>query len=101
MPISGLILTLSSNSEAAQTALDKCHADPQVQVGEFVGPRRCPITLDTNNPEEDKVSWQRLQDDPGIDFVDVVCVYFDEDEKAEDSTVQVPASHSGTMALAD
>lgn len=93
MPISGLILTFSSDPHAAQAAILKCHEDPRIEVGEFVGLRRCPITLTTDDQEMDKAYWQRLQDDPGIDFIDVVCVFFDEDQ-ADNSTGHEPvASH--------
>lgn len=84
MPISGLILTLCSDPDAAQSAILKCHEDPRIEVGQCVGLRRCPITLTTESQDEDKACWQALQDDPGIDHVDVACVFFDDDQ-ADDS----------------
>ncbi len=100
MPISGLILTLCSDSKAAQSAILKCHEDPRIEVGEFVGLRRCPITLTTQSQEEDKACWQALQADPGIDHVDVACVFFDDDQ-ADDSPKQATVDDSdSTLAQA-
>lgn len=95
MPISGLILTFSNDSHAARAAIHTCQEDPRIEVGEFVGLRRCPITLTTDDQMMDKAYWQRLQDDPGIDFIDVACVFFDEDQ-ADDSTVDEPVQATGS-----
>ena len=38
---------------------------------------RLAIVLDTLGKEEDKHYWELLQDDAGVVFVDVSCVYFD------------------------
>ncbi len=79
MPVSGLILTLSTETGAVVKLLDWMGRDVCVEVGERVGDRLA-IVLDTVGKRADKLYWERLQDDDGVVFVDVSCVYFDEGE---------------------
>ena len=84
MPVSGLILNLVESEDLAQQAIRDLSRDERFTRGEAL-PRRLPVTLETQNPDEDKACWQWLQDHPGIAFVDVACVFFDEDEEGAPS----------------
>ncbi len=79
MPVSGLILTLSTDKDVVIKLLEWMDADDCVEIGQRVG-NRLAIVLDTTSKDADKLYWERLQNDDGVVFVDVSCVYFDEDE---------------------
>ena len=83
MPVSGLLLTLSTRGDLAEAALDRLKSDPKIEVGSAHG-RRLPIVLDTSNRAENDRYWQRLQEDPGIAYIDVTCVYFDQEVENPD-----------------
>lgn len=78
MPVSGLVVTLSNDESTARAAIAWLQVDDRFDIG-AASPntgRRLPVTLDTPNREADKASWEELQAHPGIDFIDVTCVFF-------------------------
>jgi len=84
MPISGLVITLASPCPEALKAETWLRGDKRFSVGDSKandnpGGLRLPITLETNDRQEDKLVWQQMQDHAGIAFVDVTCVFFEDD----------------------
>lgn len=82
MPVSGLVVTLAPPGPDAEQAVAWMRGDARFVLGEPepAAPRRLPVTLDTADRGEDKRIWEQMQDHPGIAFVDVACVFFDEEE---------------------
>lgn len=80
MPVSGLIVTLSSSEAHAESARAWLKDDPRFELGaaSSTSSRRMPVVVDTPNSNSDKQCWTELQAHAGIEFVDVVCVYFAE-----------------------
>lgn len=95
MPVSGLVVTLAPPGPEADRAFAWLREDDRFALGdpEPATPRRLPVTLDTPDRAADKRTWVELQDHPGIDFVDVACVFFEEDaaHAAADTTADAPA----------
>lgn len=88
MPVSGLVLTLAPPGPDAERAVSWMREDARFAVGEPepATPRRLPVALDTPDRAADKAAWQQMQDHPGIDFVDVTCVFFEEDQAPPTAT---------------
>lgn len=86
MPISGLVVTLAPPSADTDRAMAWLSEDTRFTLGqpEAENTRRLPITLDTASRAEDKQCWEEMQAHPGITFVDVACVFFDEDEDEDE-----------------
>ena len=49
---------------------------PAIEVGRAVGEADLPLTLEAETPEAIEQLHQWLRDLPGIQFIDVVCVFF-------------------------
>lgn len=79
MPVSGLILTLADDPARADAALADLVCDDRFDLGTRSGLRQ-PVTLTTDDRGEDRACWDWLQSHSDIDFVDVVCVFFDDAE---------------------
>ncbi len=88
MPISGLVVTLSDNDTERADAIDALRREPRIELGiselEQTVASRIPIVVDTQSNEDDKQVWQWLNDLPGVVFVDVALVGF-EDNSNDDS----------------
>ena len=78
MPVSGLVVTLSTDEAAARDAVEWLASDERFEVGATGGnnERRLPLTLETADERANRACWDELQAHIGIDFVDVVCVFF-------------------------
>jgi len=85
MPVSGLVLTLSSadgDDHAVRATLDALAADARVTVG----PRadaKLPIALDTPGRAEDRAAWRWIEDLPAVRWIDLVWVGLDPGEPDE------------------
>ena len=88
MPISGLVVTLSDSDTERADAIDAMRREPRIELGiselEQTVASRIPIVVDTQSNEGDKQVWQWLNDLPGVVFVDVALVGF-EDNSNDDS----------------
>ncbi|WP_442510957.1 hypothetical protein SH528x_002608 [Novipirellula sp. SH528] len=88
MPISGLVVTLSDSDTERADAIDAMRREPRIELGiselEQTVASRIPIVVDTQSNEDDKQVWQWLNDLPGVVFVDVALVGF-EDNSNDDS----------------
>ena len=103
MPVSGLVVTLAPPGPEAERAAAWLQGDARFAVGqpEPASPGRLPVTLDTADRDEDKDIWEQMQDHPGIAFVDVACVFFEEDAPGSDpgsSPASPPASEPANSA---
>ena len=90
MPVSGLVVTLAPPGREAEQAVDWMRRDTRFTLGqpEPASPRRLPVTLDTADRAQDKDCWEQMQAHRGITFVDVACVFFeDEDAPPADGVV--------------
>jgi hypothetical protein len=85
VPVSGLVITLSEKDEERRAALSALQNESQIEVGEGAG-RRLPIVVDTPSSIEDRRIWEWLHSLPGVRFVDVACVHFDDESVLEHQT---------------
>lgn len=81
MPISGLAITLSDNEPQAAATLKALASHPAITLGPQMG-RRVPVVVETAGSHEDQAVWQWIHDLPGVQFVDVACVHFDDTHQA-------------------
>lgn len=79
MPISGLVLTLSSESRLRDAALRALSDHRSIEPGNAER-NRLPIVVDTPTSYDDKGVWEWLHELPGVLFVDLVCTDNSEDE---------------------
>ena len=88
MPISGLVITLSEKARERSVALAALAEDRRIEIGEATE-SRLPIVVDTPSSEEDRHVWEWLHNLPGVVFVDVACIHFD-DEQHKDLSETTP-----------
>ena len=81
MPVSGLVVTLVSNAQLRDEAIAAMGNEPQIEVG-VIERNRMAIVLDTVDSGEDKRLWCWLSSLPGVVFVDVAMVAFDDPESS-------------------
>lgn len=94
MPISGLVVTLVDDPATRQGALATLRQHPAVDVGEPAG-GRVPIVVDTFDENDDRLVWEWIHAIPGVTFVVVAYIHFDEDS----SDVELSASCPGSQPL--
>ena len=86
MPVSGLVVTFSDDKLIGDQAFVAIENNSQISIG----PReekRMAIVLDTDSSLEDRILWDWLNALPGVLFVDVVFVGF---ENADNEMTTVP-----------
>lgn len=81
MPISGLLITLDRDSDKRARALAALQHHHAIDIGEGRD-HRVPVVVDTPSSDEDRAVWDWLHEQPGITFVDVVYVHFDQDQSS-------------------
>ncbi len=68
---------------------------PGAEIGDFTqSPRRIPITIDSHDPNALEETTLKLQQCPGVAFVDVVFVHFEDESPGLVRSVQ-QESHTG------
>jgi nitrate reductase NapAB chaperone NapD len=77
MPVSGLVVSLSPQSELRAAAIASLGREPRIEIG-VVESGKMAIVVDTESADEDKQLWNWLHTIPGVVFVDVVMVGFEE-----------------------
>jgi hypothetical protein len=85
--IAGVVATLTDDAVRLKTTLDEFVSRPGLEVGTFQATdRRISLTIDSpkRSGVEDLTDWIRSR--PGVAFVDVVCVHFEETDDAADLT---------------
>jgi hypothetical protein len=94
MPISGLVVALVDDLETRRTALAMLAQHPAIDVGEPAG-GRVPIVVETLDENDDRLVWEWIHTVPGVTFVVVAYIHFDEDP----SDVELPASFQASQPL--
>lgn len=77
MHISGNIFTLSQNPELARTAMTTLEQNGPFHLGKGTG-TRVPAVLEVNDPEAAQHWHDWARDVPGVEFVEVVFVQWDQ-----------------------
>jgi hypothetical protein len=75
MPVSSLVLCLSTDPALRHGALRSLEAHPRFSQGGVSG-RLVPIALDTPSEAENKRCWRWLNELVGVDFIEVLSVCF-------------------------
>ncbi|MGE0710424.1 MAG: hypothetical protein AB7N76_10090 [Planctomycetota bacterium] len=76
MPISSLVIHLSAAPPLRARASLALAAHPAFLLG-APRARLLPAALDTRDEEENKACWRWLQEQPGVDHVEVLSVCFE------------------------
>jgi hypothetical protein len=76
--ISGWVVTLSLDPGLAQAAIDALRRHQAIEMGEVAG-HRAPVVVETDDRDETSAVWEWLHSLPGVLFVDVAFLHFDED----------------------
>lgn len=80
MPVSGLVLCLSDDPRPRAAAIDVIGREARITVG-VMEANRLAIVVDTASTEEDKQIWEWLGSLPGVSFVEVAFVGFEQQEE--------------------
>jgi len=80
VPVSGLVITFSSDTADHGKVLEQLAGEPAIEVGEACGPK-LPIVVDTDTREQDRTIWHWVRDLPGVAMVDVAFVAFDDESE--------------------
>lgn len=80
MPVSGLVITFSSNTADHGEVLEQLADEPAIEVGDVCG-AKVAIVVDTDTREQDRKIWNWVRDLPGVAMVDVAFVGFDDESK--------------------
>ena len=76
--IASLVVTFAEEVDSGSDIIKKISTFPGVEFGEsHHNWRRVPITIDSPDPNTLEETTQRLQQVPGVVFVDVVFVHFE------------------------
>lgn len=77
MPISGLIITLDPDPTLVDRAIAMLASDDAFELGERID-NRVAAVLATDSEPANKQAWIALNSLPGVRFVDVTSVHFEE-----------------------
>ena len=80
MSISGLLITLTDDPNASETAISTLKADPRIDVGERRGPY-LPVVADTTGKHQNQCLWDELNKLAGV--INVNLVFADLDDSTE------------------
>lgn len=90
MITSGLVLTLNADAALAEQAVASLRARPEFTPGER-NDRWLPVALEAADDAASRAAHDWLNQLPGVDFVDVVYVNFEEEERLRPEEVSVDA----------
>ena len=93
MPVSGLVVSLSDEPNPRVAALVVIGREPRITVGVSAG-NRLAIVLDTDSSEQDKQLWDWLDSLPGVSFLEVAFVGFDQPKRNQGGETQSPRHNS-------
>lgn len=96
MPISGLVLSLT-NDAVMDDLVVRLSTDPRIDVGASHG-KRLPVVLDTADSAEDRELWRWIRSQPGVCYVDVSFIHFDEPRPGGVGRLQEPSSQENDQA---
>lgn len=83
MPISGLVLSFSPDSSLPRETLDALRNHPSIVIGDACE-NRIPIVVESADSEDATTIWEWLHSLPGIAFVDLVYLHFEDNEVTRD-----------------
>lgn len=102
MPISGLVITLAEDPQAAELAKQAVRGHPRFTCEAMPDPRRLPAVLDTPDRHTDREDWDWLNALDGVRQVDVVFIHFeDHDAAAEMHDGAAPTQRPALTPLGD
>lgn len=78
MSIGALVVTLTDDALAAADALREVEADPRFTVGPREG-ARVAVVLEADDAAASEAAWDWLRARPGVVFVDLVQVHFEQE----------------------
>jgi len=79
MPVSSLVLTLSSSATLQQQVFERLAADPSLTLGlaqDVAANRLVPVVLETESVWEAQATAEKIAEMPGVDQVELVGVDF-------------------------
>ena len=85
MPVSGLVVSLKSDPRLREEAIEAIGRESCIEVG-VIERRKMAIVVDTDSSEDDKRIWCWLGALPGVAFVDVAMVAYDQPAERFDSS---------------
>lgn len=77
MPVSGLVITFSSDVADHGEIMEQLAAESAIELGTACGPRLA-VVVDTPSRDHDRTIWDWVRDLPGVAVVDVAFVGFEE-----------------------
>jgi hypothetical protein len=77
MPVSGLVVSLTQEPELRRKTVDAIRGEPRIDIGPIHSDRMA-LVIDTASSAEDKQLWDWLKQLPGVVFVDVALVAFED-----------------------
>jgi nitrate reductase NapAB chaperone NapD len=80
MLISGLVITLSQQAQAAEQAVEAIAGHSRISLDGPATGSRLAAVLDTPDRQTDLTVWEWLWDLPGVVHVDVVFIHFEDIE---------------------
>ena len=99
MPVSGLVVSLSDEPQLRADALSVIGREPRITMG-ICEENRLAIVVETVNSDQDRQLWEWLGDLPGVTFVEVAFIGFDQHgESLSEHAGQVPTAMSCEPAV--
>jgi len=88
--IAGLVAILDGHAAELTETISQISRIPGVVPGDINdSARRLPVMIDSPDPDSLEIITRRLQQIPGVAFVDVVFIHF------EDESARIPETQSG------
>jgi len=84
MPISGLAITLERDAALAEQARRALAGDERIELGPQ-NDNRIAATIETQSQQEDRQLRDWINALPGVTYVDIVFIHFDDDHAADES----------------
>ena len=76
MSISGLILTVNKESKNLRDSLEVMRSDKRLTIDEQFESMLA-VVLDTESVEEDMECFRMLEELPGVEGIEIVCVHYE------------------------
>lgn len=79
--ISGVVATLNCEAADCRPLVAQISQHSCLEVGELVDNRKLPVTIESTGRKETEELTRWLMSIPGVAFVDVIYVHFDDDDQ--------------------
>jgi hypothetical protein len=97
MSISGLIVTLPEDAALRQEALALLGQRPELELGPLAG-RWLPVVMETDSEGSSRTLHRWIESLPGVAYVDVAAVGFEESNLMETSEDCSPVPHLNLLS---